>query len=377
MIKVLQIGMTRNIGGLETYLMQQFRHLDRSKIIYDFVNITSEYEIAFADEILSSGSKIFGVVSRHRSPIKHYWQWLKLLWSTRGQYRAIVLNSNGLSYVFPIFAAKFFGVPMRIMHSHNSGFEINISLARRILIAFNKILLSLGVTDRFACSTKAGQWMFGDEKFTVINNAIDCKKFQFDPTIRAELRKKLGLEKNFVLGHVGRFTFQKNHAFLIDVFNAAVKIFPDLTLLLIGDAVEDQSFLDEARLKVKDYGLESRVKFLGLRTDVERLMQAMDCFILPSKFEGLPMVGIEAQAAGLPCLFSDAITRELEITRGLVKFISLDSIDGWIEGIRGARTIERRDTREEIAAAGYDIEREIERLEKIFLPPERQLGMRN
>ena len=367
MIKVLQIGMTRNIGGLETYLMQQFRHLDRAKIIYDFVNITAEHEIAFADEILSSGSKIFGVVSRHRSPIKHYWQWLKLLWSTRGQYRAIVLNSNGLSYVFPIFAAKFFGVPMRIMHSHNSGFEINISLARRILISFNKILLSIGVTDRFACSTKAGQWMFGDEKFTVINNAIDCKKFQFDPTIRAELRKKLGLEKKFVLGHVGRFTFQKNHAFLIDVFNTAVKIFPDLTLLLIGDAVEDQSFLDEARSKVKNYGLDGRVKFLGLRTDVERLMQAMDCFILPSKFEGLPMVGIEAQAAGLPCLFSDAITRELEITRGLVKFIPLDSIDGWIDGIKFARQIERRNTRSEIAAAGYDIEREIDRLENFYL----------
>ena len=255
------------------------------------------------------------------------------------------------------------------MHSHNSGFEINVSLARRILIAFNKILLSMSVTDRFACSKRAGQWMFGDEKFTVINNAIDCNQFRFDPKIRAEMRRKLGLEKNFVLGHVGRFTFQKNHSFLIDVFNGAVKKFPDLILLLIGDAVEDQKFLDEARRKVGEYGLENRVKFLGLRTDVRDLMQAMDCFVLPSRFEGLPMVGIEAQAAGLPCLFSDAITRELEITRGSVQFIPIDRIDGWIEGIGAARRIARRDTREEIAAAGYDIEREIERLEKFYLSP--------
>ncbi len=366
MIKVLEIGMTRNLGGLETYLMQQFRHLDRARVTYDFVNITAEHEIVFADEIKAAGSKIFGVVSRHRSPLRHYLQWLRLLWSTRGQYKAIVLNSNGLSYVFPIFAAMFFGIPMRVMHSHNSGFEINVGLARRILIAFNKILLSIAVTDRFACSKLAGKWMFGSKPFTVINNAIDCNQFRFDSKIRAEVRKKLGLEKNFVLGHVGRFTFQKNHAFLIDVFNAAVKKFPDLILLLIGDAVEDQKFLDEARSKVAAYRLDGRVKFLGMRNDVRDLMQAMDCFILPSRFEGLPMVGIEAQAAGLPCLFSDAITRELEITRGAVQFIPLDSIDGWIDAIGAARSIERRDTREEIAANGYDIEREIERLEKIF-----------
>ena len=365
-VKILQIGMTRNIGGLETYLMQQFRHLDRTRVTYDFVNITSEHEIMFADEIKAGGSKIFGVVSRHRNPLKHYFQWLKLLLSTRGQYKAIVLNSNGLSYVFPLFAAMFFGIPIRVMHSHNAGYEIKISIARRLLIAFNKILLTISATHLFACSTDAGQWLFGDKSFTVINNAIDCNQFRFNPTIRVDVRRKLGLENKFVLGHVGRFTYQKNHAFLLEVFTAIAQTDPDAVLILIGDAVEDRSFFDDAQCKVIDRKLESRVKFLGMRSDVSDLMQAMDCFLLPSHFEGLGIVAIEAQAVGLPCLVSDAVPRSVNIVKGLVSFLPLDSVDGWIRAINSARTIERRDTHKEIADAGFDIEREIEKLEHFF-----------
>lgn len=365
-VKILQVGMTRNIGGLETYLMQQFRRLDRSRVIYDFVNITAEHEIAFAEEIRSGGSEIFGVVSRHRSPLKHYFQWLRLLWSTRGRYRAIVLNSTSLAYVFPLFAAMFFGIPLRIMHSHNAGFESKIGLARRILIAFNSILLALSATHRFACSLEAGRWMFGSKDFTVINNAIDCDRFRFSKKLRAETRRRLGLEKNFVLGHVGRFTYPKNHAFLIEVFSEAAKIFPDAVLMLVGDAVEDRKILDETRARVRELGLESRVKFLGMRTDVDALMQAMDCFLLPSRFEGLGIVAVEAQAVGLPCLVSDAVPRAVEITRGLVEFLPLDRIEPWLDEIGRARSIERKDTRDQIADAGYDISRELERLENFF-----------
>ena len=365
-VKVLQIGMTRNLGGLETYLIQQFRHLDRARVTYDFVNITSEHEIMFADEIKAGGSKIFGVVSRHRNPLKHYCQWLKLLWSTRGQYKAIVLNSNGLSYVFPLFAAMFFGIGIRIMHSHNAGSEIKIGSARRILIAFNKILLSMSATHLFACSTEAGQWMFGDKPFTVINNAIDCNQFRFNMMIRADVRRKFGLDNKFVLGHVGRFSHQKNHAFLLDVFNAVAQTEPDAVLLLIGDAVEDRSYFDDAQRKVSRYRLEGRVKFMGMRSDVSALMQAMDCFLLPSHFEGLGIVAIEAQAVGLPCAVSDAVPRAVDIVKGLVTFLPLDSVDDWINAIKTARTIERRDTHKEIADAGYDIECEIKRLEKFF-----------
>ena len=366
MIKILQIGMTRNIGGLETYLMQQFRHLDRSRVTYDFVNITAEHEIVFADEIRAAGSEIFGVVSRHKSPIKHYLQWLRLLWRTRGRYKAIVLNSTGLSYVFPIFAAMFFGIPIRIMHSHNAGFESNIGAARRLLIAFNKVLMLLSATHFFACSPEAGRWMFGNRAFTVINNAIDCRQFRYSLERRNRKRRELGIENAFVLGHVGRFTYPKNHAFLIEVFAAIARKMPDAMLILIGDAVEDRSFLDEARRKVRDYELDLRVRFLGMRTDVAELFQAMDCFLLPSRFEGLGIVAIEAQAAGLPCIVSSAVPRAAEITRELLKFLPLDAIDAWVEAIENARSVRRRDTTIEIAEAGYDIRREIEKLERFF-----------
>ena len=136
-IRVLQIGMTKNIGGLETYLMQQFRHLDKSKVVYDFVNITGEYDIVFRTEIESAGSRIFEVKSRHSNPIRHYWQWIKLLYQISPDYKAIVLNSNSIIYVFPLVAARFFGIPMRVIHSHNSGFEQSIGILRSFLIKLN------------------------------------------------------------------------------------------------------------------------------------------------------------------------------------------------------------------------------------------------
>lgn len=366
MKKILQIGMTRNVGGLETYLMNQFRKLDRARIVYDFVNITGEYQIAFADEIEQAGSKIFAIPSRHKNPLQHYLEWLKLLRKIRGQYDAIILNANSLSYVFPIFAAKFFGIPRRIFHSHNSGDELEMGILRKILVKFNQLLLDSSVTDRFACSEKAGRWMFGEKKFHVIRNAIDARKLRFDSTVRDQVRKDLKIDRNFVLAHVGRFTFQKNHEFLIDIFARVAEKMPEAILLLIGDAVGDSRFLDATRDKVEHLNLKDRVKFLGLRHDVDKLMQAFDCFILPSRFEGLPMVGIEAQAAGLPCIFSDTITRELEITKNLVQYVPLDSVDKWRIAIENARKLPRRDTLDEISKAGYDISTEILKLERMF-----------
>ena len=140
-LRVLQVGMTRNLGGIETYLIEQFRHLDKTKIDYDFVNITGEYSICYEDEILASGSKIFKVVSRHKNPLLHYWQWFNILLQHKGVYDVIVLNTNSLEYVFPLVFGKVFGIPVRVIHSHNSGFENKQGLARRPLMRMNKRLL--------------------------------------------------------------------------------------------------------------------------------------------------------------------------------------------------------------------------------------------
>lgn len=323
MINVLQIGMTRNHGGLETYLLQQWRHLDPLKIHYDFVNITGEYPIVGENEIKQAGSKIYSVCSRHINPIKHYYQWFKLLKTYGPMYQAIVLNTNTLEYIFPLFLAKLFGIPIRIIHSHNAGYGHQIGFKRRLLIKFNYALMRFSATDYFACSIKAGQWMFGKKnKFYVIKNAIDTQQLKYNATQREKLRKKWNLENKFVVGHIGAFNYQKNHEFLLEIFNRIYKQNSSSELLLIGDAVGDDSFLKIAREKVKLYHLENAVQFLGLRNDVPDLLQVMDCFLLPSHFEGLPLVGIESQAAGLPCFFSDTITKEVGVTE-LAHFIPL------------------------------------------------------
>ena len=242
-VRVLQIGMTRNHGGLETYLLQQFRALNKFKVTYDFVNITGEYDIVAQEELIAAGCKIFKVNSRHKNPIKHYYQWLKLLCKVHEQYDAIVLNANSLEYVFPLFTAKWFKIPKRIIHSHNTGYDHNIGTVRNILIKINKVLLRYSATHYFACSEAAGKWMFGDKQsFTVIHNAIEPDKFAFNESKRKIIRHRLKLKDSFVIGHVGRFSYQKNHEFLIKVFVELVKQKPNSRLLLIGDYVGDDTY---------------------------------------------------------------------------------------------------------------------------------------
>lgn len=368
MIKVLQIGMTRNIGGLETYLMQQFNHLDYNKVKYDFVNITGEYDIAFSDEIKSKGSKIYNVISRHSNPLLHYYQWIKILFENKGKYAAIVLNSNSLEYVFPIFIAKIFKIPVRIMHSHNTSWEHKIGFGRKCLLKINRILLNFSVTDYWACSKAAGIWMFGENKsFRIVHNAIEVQKYKYNSVKRNEIRKILKLKGKYVVGHVGRFTYQKNHDFLIDIFKEVSDIEPNAVLLLVGDAVGDLSYINNIKDKVKKLKIEDKVKFLGMRKDVPEIMQAMDCFVLPSHFEGLPLVGIEAQAAGLKCFFSDVITEEVGITN-LSQFISLkDSAKKWAKKIIENKDYIREDTSNKIKNAGYEIRKETEKVEDFFL----------
>lgn len=367
-VRVLQIGMTKNIGGLETYLMQQFEHMDHSKVMYDFVNITAEDDIVFHDKIEAAGSHIYEIISRHKSPICHYVQWYKLMRKDASKYKAIVLNSNGLTYVFPLFLAKWFGIPHRIIHSHNSNFEYKIGWKKKLLIALNQILLQWSATDYFACSNKAGEWMFDTRRpFKVIHNAIDVNPFIYNEKIRKQKRKELGIENQFVIGHVGRFSYQKNHSFLIDIFSVYHKRHPNSTLLLVGGSVDDNSYFNAAKMKVRKLGLVESVKFLGMRNDVPDLMQAMDCFLFPSLFEGLCFVGIEAQASGLPCFCSDTISNELGIT-DLISFISLEkSPSEWVKIIEEKSQITRKNMKMDIIKAGYDIENEVKKVQDFYL----------
>lgn len=373
-LRVLQVGMTRNLGGIETYLIEQFRHLDKSKIDYDFVNITGEYSICYEDEILASGSKIFKVVSRHKNPLLHYWQWFNILLQNKGVYDVIVLNTNSLEYVFPLVLGKIFGIPVRVIHSHNSGFENKQGLARRLLVGMNKKLLAWSANLRFACSQFAGQWMFKDNPYHVIYNAIDIHKYDADPIVREETRNALGLRTELTLLHVGRFSYQKNHSFLLDIFKEVHRIQPDSVLLLVGDTTEESEFLTEVKRKIKAYGLENVVRLLGRRDDVNKIMQAADVLVMPSFFEGLTVVGIEAQASDLPLLLSDTVTKELGLLPS-TQFISLEAgPTAWAEAIVNSKQHNRQSRYEELKAAGYDIGNETERVEKLLIDAYHELA---
>lgn len=373
-LRVLQVGMTRNLGGIETYLIEQFRHLDKSKIDYDFVNITGEYSICYEDEILASGSKIFKVVSRHKNPLLHYWQWFNILLQNKGVYDVIVLNTNSLEYVFPLVLGKIFGIPVRVIHSHNSGFENKQGLARRLLVGMNKKLLAWSANLRFACSQFAGQWMFKDNPYHVIYNAIDIHKYDADPIVREETRNALGLHTELTLLHVGRFSYQKNHSFLLDIFKEVHRIQPDSVLLLVGDTTEESEFLTEVKRKIKAYGLENVVRLLGRRDDVNKIMQAADVLVMPSFFEGLTVVGIEAQASDLPLLLSDTVTKELGLLPS-TQFISLEAgPTAWAEAIVNSKQHNRQSRYEELKAAGYDIGNETERVEKLLIDAYHELA---
>lgn len=373
-LRVLQVGMTRNLGGIETYLIEQFRHLDKSKIDYDFVNITGEYSICYEDEILASGSKIFRVVSRHKNPLLHYWQWFNILLQNKGIYDVIVLNTNSLEYVFPLVLGKIFGIPVRVIHSHNSGFENKQGLARRLLVGMNKKLLAWSANLRFACSQFAGQWMFKDNPYHVIYNAIDIHKYDADLIVREETRNALGLHTELTLLHVGRFSYQKNHSFLLDIFKEVHRIQPDSVLLLVGDTTEESEFLTEVKRKIKAYGLENVVRLLGRRDDVNKIMQAADVLVMPSFFEGLTVVGIEAQASDLPLLLSDTVTKELGLLPS-TQFISLEAgPTAWAEAIVNSKQHNRQSRYEELKAAGYDIGNETERVEKLLIDAYHELA---
>ena len=373
-LRVLQVGMTRNLGGIETYLIEQFRHLDKSKIDYDFVNITGEYSICYEDEILASGSKIFKVVSRHKNPLLHYWQWFNILLQNKGVYDVIVLNTNSLEYVFPLVLGKIFGIPVRVIHSHNSGFENKQGLARRLLVGMNKKLLAWSANLRFACSQFAGQWMFKDNPYHVIYNAIDIHKYDADLIVREETRNALGLHTELTLLHVGRFSYQKNHSFLLDIFKEVHRIQPDSVLLLVGDTTEESEFLTEVKRKIKAYGLENVVRLLGRRDDVNKIMQAADVLVMPSFFEGLTVVGIEAQASDLPLLLSDTVTKDLGLLPS-TQFISLEAgPTAWAEAIVNSKRHNRQSRYEELKAAGYDIGNETERVEKLLIDAYHELA---
>ena len=269
--------------------------------------------------------------------------------------------------MFSLFAAKCAKVPVRIAHSHSTTNkkEKKKNLMKQVLKPFSKLF----ATDYMCCSELAGRWLFGDKlynegKIYLLNNAIDLKKFEYNEKIREEVRKELNIgEETFVMGHIGRFVEQKNHSFLIDIFYELQKERQNAVLMLVGQG----PLQEESKAKVEQLGLKNKVLFLGQRNDAARLYQAMDVFVLPSLYEGLPVVGVEAQAAGLLCVFSDDMTKETKVLENTIFNTLNQSASEWTKTIlTESKEYVRGKTSDEMKKKNFDIDTEACRLEKMY-----------
>ena len=308
-IRVAQIMGKWVGGGVEAVVMNYYRHIDRDKIQFDFICDDDSTRIP-TEEIEKLGGKVI-LIPPYQKVFKYHKTLKKVL--QEGQYTIVHSHINALS-VFSLWAAKSAGVPVRIAHSHSTSNkkEWKKTLLKNILRPFSKVF----ATDYFCCSELAGRWLFGNKtydqgKVYLLNNAIDVDKFKYDEKIRKEKRKELNIKDNqLVIGHIGRFVQQKNHEFLIDIFNEIYKQDKNAILLLIGEG----PLKEEIQNKVNELGLDKNVQFLGQRDDANELYQAMDLFLFPSLYEGLGMVLIEAQCAGLPCVASTEVPEIAKIS---------------------------------------------------------------
>ncbi|WIY61161.1 glycosyltransferase family 1 protein [Bacillus arachidis] len=349
-IRILQVVTVMNRGGLETMLMNYYRRIDRSKIQFDFmVHRTDKGH--YDDEIEELGGKIYRMPQIRPGNYRRYFKLLNEFFATNPEYKVVHSHINENSS-FVLRAAKNAGVPCRIAHSHLSDLGIDIKLPFRLYARFT---MKENPTAYFACSKKAGEWLFGKKRANsnevkVLNNAVNAAEFKYNESNRNKVREEIGANDNtLVIGHIGRFNKQKNHEFLIDIFHAVHKKNPESILVLIGEGTLRASI----EKKVADLGLSSKVRFLGTRTDIPQLMQGFDVFLFPSLFEGLPVVLVEAQAAGLNCVVSDAITSESNLT-GRMKFMSLkSSTELWADSILSS-SLEHEDTTNVMQNMGYD-----------------------
>lgn len=356
-MRVLQVVTHMNRGGLETMLMNYYRQMDRSKVQFDFL-VHRQYRADYDDEIEKLGGKIYRLPVLN--PLSHsYKKALREFFDAHIEYRVVHVHQDCMSSVI-LKEAKNHGIPVRIAHSHSSSQDKNW----KYLIKFvYQRKIPQYATQLLACGEEAGQWMFRGAQFQILNNAIDAFSYRFDYAKRLEMREKLGIAQTaLVIGHVGRFHPSKNHEFLIDIFEAVLKK-TEAVLLLIGDGNLRMNIQE----KVKAKHLEAQVIFTGVRSDVNNLLQAMDVFVFPSNYEGLPVAIMEAQAAGLPCLISDKVPIECKKT-DLVQQISLSSQpEIWAENVIMASKAERRDTYGEMKDSGFDIRENAKRLQEFYL----------
>ena len=366
-IRVLVLGMTATVGGIENFLMAYCGRIDKSRVRFDFL---TRFADAVYPERRDTIGKTYVIPRRSEDPLKYYEQIRAFFDAHAKEYDVIWDNECMFNDLTPLQLAASYDIPVRIAHSHNPQ-NMDVSprgRAMELLHRTQRRLLGRYANVLWACSEESAKWACPamDLPSAVIPNAIDAQAFRYNEAVRAEVRAHYGLENCLVVGHVGRLQYQKNQGFLLEAFAKLRQREPRARLMLVGDGPD----LTDLEAKAVALGVASDVLFLGVRDDVPRLLQAFDLFAMPSRFEGLGMAALEAQAAGLPCVLSDAVPRAAAIT-GDVTFLEAEDADLWAERMLDIleqtpwRT--RPDTYDQIVRAGYEIgdaaQRLTERLE--------------
>lgn len=308
-------------GGLTTVAMNYYRAMDKTDLQIDFVS-DNETEQSLLDELGQNGSSYIRLPDRKKHTFKYMAALHRQL--KQGEYDTIHIHGNSATMLIDMLPAWLLKVKKRIVHTHNS--TGNHLILHQIL----RPILCCLCTDLIACSTKAGRWAFGKRNFQVLNNAIDTEKFFYNFETRNNIRKKLNIKSDcFVIGHTGKINRQKNHEYLIEIFNEFHKGHPDSMLLLVGDGILRKNIEEKIRL----YGIENSVIFCGMVSNANDYLSVMDCFVFPSLWEGFPLSLIEAQANGLKCIVSDVITKETNVS-GNVTYLRVEtSTELWVSKI--------------------------------------------
>ncbi|ERJ94498.1 glycosyltransferase family 1 protein [Treponema lecithinolyticum] len=348
--RVAQIIGKAVISGVDSVVMNYYRHIDRSRVQFDF--FMDGYDKTLIDEeILDLGGRIIKLEPYEKSMLTNIKQ-CRAVFEKNG-YSIVHSHLNTLS-VFPLYAAYRAKVPVRIAHNHSttSRGEFKRNMIKQMLRPFSKTF----ATHYAACAEYPGRWLFGAkavraEKVRLIKNAVDTERFYPNLAGAERIRKEFGLENRFIVGHVGRFVFPKNHEFIVRVFAEAYRQNKNTALLLVGTGELEA----DIRRLVKELGIENAVFFAGLRRDIPDFLNAFDVFFLPSRYEGMPVVGIEAQAVGLPCLMSDAVPQDTAITP-LVSFFPLNvGINEWAQKLLSYEHKQKKAYPDLIRNSGFDI----------------------
>lgn len=345
-IRVLCVFSCLDRGGAETMCMNLYRSIDRNKVQFDFVKHTQKIG-AYEEEIATMGGRIFTAPKLRLTNYREYAKWWKKHFIEHSEHNIIHI------YFFTVTAAitpilhKYKKIV--VGHCHTS---FGSSSVKKVA---EKAVIRIGgakVDYALACSDKAGSFMFGKRKYHLLKNAVDTKLFEYDPTTRQKCRDEFSLNGVTIIGHIGRFTPVKNHRFLLEVFSALKEKKENVKLMLVGDG----HLHDEIEKYAEQLGVLDDVIFMGVRSDVNELVQAMDFFVFPSLFEGLPVTLVEVQTSGLPCVISDTVSNEAILTKDLVTAMSLnESAEKWADAII-ARSGEKRCSRvDEVRENGYDI----------------------